>query len=258
MKKSSSPLTSSLPNNWPKSSEEDLNERPNRIILIGDQQQFAFKNNFVKTSKYESYNFLPKFLLEEFNPKTKIANCYFLLVSILQCIPQISNTFGLPTTLIPLLFVVLVDGIFAILEDLSRHRADLEANSSIGLVFSSESNTFIEKKWADICVGDFVKIRSREKIPADVIILSVAEKSKIPQGLCYVETKSLDGETNLKLKSVVPNSLGVVSNHLFYFLLCLILSFLLFSTLFSFLPPLAITIIIIIIIIMDDSIVLGF
>lgn len=203
-------LEPSLPNNWPRSTPEDVASKPNRIIIIGGQQNYAFRNNFVKTSKYETWNFLPKFLIEEFNPRTKVANCYFLLVSILQTIPQISNTMGLPTTLIPLICVVVVDGIFAILEDISRHRADKEANSSIGLVYSSEAGTFVEKKWADICVGDFVKIRSREKIPADVIILGVAEKTHIPQGLCYVETKSLDGETNLKLRTVVPNSLGVV------------------------------------------------
>jgi phospholipid-transporting ATPase len=205
------PLESSLPSNWPASTQEDLANKPNRIIIVGGQQSYAFRNNFVKTSKYETWNFLPKFLLEEFNPRTKVANCYFLLVSILQTIPQISNTMGLPTTLIPLICVVVVDGIFAILEDIGRHRADTEANSSIGFVYSPEAGAFVEKKWADICVGDFVQIRSREKIPADVVILGVAEKTQIPQGLCYVETKSLDGETNLKLRTVVPNSLGVVS-----------------------------------------------
>jgi phospholipid-transporting ATPase len=205
-------LEPSLPNNWPKPTPEDIASKPNRIIILGDQQTYAFRNNFVKTSKYETWNFLPKFLMEEFNPRTKVANCYFLLVSILQTIPQISNTFGLPTTLIPLICVVVVDGVFALLEDIGRHRADTEANSSIGLVYSQEAGTFVEKKWADMAVGDFVKIRSREKIPADVIILGVAEKSQIPQGICYVETKSLDGETNLKLRTVVPNSLGIVSH----------------------------------------------
>jgi phospholipid-transporting ATPase len=205
------PLEPSLPSNWPVSTQEDIANKPNRIIIVGGQQSYAFRNNFVKTSKYETWNFLPKFLMEEFNPRTKVANCYFLLVSILQTIPQISNTFGLPTTLIPLICVVVVDGVFAILEDIGRHRADTEANSSLGLVYSTEMGTFVEKKWADICVGDFVQIRSREKIPADVVILGVAERTQIPQGLCYVETKSLDGETNLKLRTVVPNSLGVVS-----------------------------------------------
>jgi phospholipid-translocating P-type ATPase (flippase) len=72
--------SSSLPANWPHPSQEDLDARPERVISIGSEQEFSFRGNSIKTSKYEWYNFLPKFLLEEFNPKTKIANCYFLLI----------------------------------------------------------------------------------------------------------------------------------------------------------------------------------
>ena len=57
---------SSLPKHWPKSTPEDLEECPKRVIMIGDEQTFSFCDNFVKTSKYELYNFLPKFLLEVF------------------------------------------------------------------------------------------------------------------------------------------------------------------------------------------------
>lgn len=38
----------------------------------------------IRTSKYEYYNFLPRFLWEEFNPATKIANVYFLFIAVLQ------------------------------------------------------------------------------------------------------------------------------------------------------------------------------
>lgn len=54
----------SLPKNWPKPTADDLLDRPKRIVAIGDEQTFSFCTNFVKTSKYELYNFLPKFLLE--------------------------------------------------------------------------------------------------------------------------------------------------------------------------------------------------
>jgi phospholipid-transporting ATPase len=204
------PLEASLPQNWPNPTKEDLEAKPNRVVVVGGAQRFSFKSNFVKTSKYEIWNFCPKFLMEEFNPKTKVANCYFLLVSALQCVPQISNTFGVPTTLIPLVFVVLVDGIFAILEDYSRHRADAEANSSPAQVYSASTREFVNTTWADLVVGDFVLIKSREKIPADVLILGVAEKTQMAQGLCYVETKSLDGETNLKIRNVVPSTADLV------------------------------------------------
>jgi len=208
-----STLPSSLPKNWPNSKDEDINEKPKRIIMVGSKQEYYFKSNFVKTSKYEIWNFLPKFLLEEFNPRTKFANCYFLMISALQCVPAISNTSGYPTTLIPLLFVVIVDGLFQIFEDMSRHRADKEANSSSSFVFDFDSEKFEETKWADIRVGDFVKITTRSTLPADIVILSVAEKNEPAQGLCYVETKSLDGETNLKLRNALSNTLASVRNN---------------------------------------------
>jgi len=206
-------LPSSLPRNFPNHTEDDLNEKRSRIISIGKSQEFYFKDNFVKTSKYEIWNFLPKFLFEEFNPRTKIANCYFLVISCLQCIRQISNTNGLPTTLIPLTFVVVVDAIFQILEDVARHRADKDANSSPTRKFDYDFKNFVNIKWSELAVGDVVQIFSRETIPSDVLIIGVSEKTGTPpQGQCYVETKSLDGETNLKLRNALPSTYSHVIN----------------------------------------------
>ncbi|KAJ3032514.1 hypothetical protein HK097_005212, partial [Rhizophlyctis rosea] len=49
-------------------------------------------------------------------------------------------------------------------------------------------------KWEDVRVGDFVFLRGDDPIPADLVIISTSEND----GVCYVETKNLDGETNLK------------------------------------------------------------
>ena len=65
-------LPSGLPKGWPHSTEEDFNALPNRIINIGDEQSYSFKDNFVKTSKYTVANFVPKFLLEEFKLLVKL------------------------------------------------------------------------------------------------------------------------------------------------------------------------------------------
>ncbi|PWN23389.1 phospholipid-translocating P-type ATPase [Microstroma glucosiphilum] len=57
-----------------------------------------------------------------------------------------------------------------------------------------------KKMWEDLAVGDFVLIKNNEPIPADVIICSTSEE----EDACFVETKNLDGETNLKARTGVP------------------------------------------------------
>jgi phospholipid-transporting ATPase len=201
----------SLPKNWPRPTAEDLAENPQRIVIVGDEQDYLFKDNSIKTSKYEIYDFLPKFLFEEFNPNTKIANCYFLFIAALQCVPQISNTGGYPTTLIPLVGVLIIAAVLKIMEDIERHKADNKANSSIAEVFDPSTNEFVQKLWWQIEVGSYVRIKSRESIPADLIVVQVWEPNpELPKGACYVETKSLDGETNLKFRSCPAPLVGQV------------------------------------------------
>jgi len=45
-------------------------------------------------------------------------------------------------------------------------------------------------------VGCLVRVKQDEFFPSDLILLS----SALPKGVCYIETKNLDGETNLKYK----------------------------------------------------------
>jgi len=197
-------LSSGLPSHWPNSTPEELALRPVRHIEVGNPQTFAYCNNFIKSSHYEFWNFVPKFLLDEFDPRFKIANVYFLGIAFLQMVPVVSVTQGVPTTLIPLSMLILIDGLFVFLEDLERHRSDAIANATLVSRYNPDKVQFEEKRWAELEVGDFVQIGTRQIVPADIILISVAEKLDIPTGKCFVETKSLDGETNLKARQALP------------------------------------------------------
>ncbi|GEQ70638.1 hypothetical protein JCM33374_g4316 [Metschnikowia sp. JCM 33374] len=56
---------------------------------------------------------------------------------------------------------------------------------------------FKNRKWKDVNVGDFIRVRANEEVPADVVVISTSDA----EGNCFVETKNLDGETNLKNKA---------------------------------------------------------
>ena len=55
--------------------------------------------------------------------------------------------------------------------------------------------------WEDVRVGDIVKIMDNESIPADILICATSEDENV----AFVETKNLDGETNLKSRTACPS-----------------------------------------------------
>ncbi|KAF1949181.1 phospholipid-translocating P-type ATPase [Byssothecium circinans] len=64
---------------------------------------------------------------------------------------------------------------------------------------------FKKDAWKNVQVGDFVRLYNDEEIPADVVVLSTSSDD----GACYVETKNLDGETNLKVRNALHCSRNV-------------------------------------------------
>lgn len=57
-----------------------------------------------------------------------------------------------------------------------------------------------KRSWEDLRVGDFVLLKDNDPIPADIVVCSSSEE----EDCCYIETKNLDGETNLKVRHAVP------------------------------------------------------
>ena len=206
-------LPSSLPRGFPHPSPADLELCPHRVVMVGAQgQEYSFQSNLVKTTLFTLGNFLPKFLMEEFNPKNKIANCYFLLLAGMQCIPQISNTGGYPTTLLPLVMILLVEAVFQIVQDRKRRSADDATNNLLASRYDYSLRRFVNVKQCDISVGDMLQIKCRSIIPADVVLFCCAETSDPPKGQCHVETRSLDGESYLRSRQALNITFSILSD----------------------------------------------
>lgn len=161
---------------------------------MGENHPREYRNNKISTSKYTLLTFLPKNLIEQFS---KLANVYFLIIAFMQTIDIISISAGKPVMLMPLTFVIVVSMVKDIFEDYKRHKSDHQENYKRALVFNRSSSSFEERHWRDVRVGDVVRVHQDEFFPADMVMVQSAEAKT---GLCYIETKNLDGETNLKHK----------------------------------------------------------
>uniref|UniRef100_A0A3P9MY19 Phospholipid-transporting ATPase n=1 Tax=Poecilia reticulata TaxID=8081 RepID=A0A3P9MY19_POERE len=154
---------------------------------------WPYAKNAIKTSKYNLFSFLPLNLFEQFS---RLANAYFLFLLLLQLIPQIS---AVPwfTTAVPLLIVLSVSGVKDANDDINRHKQDKQVNNrQVKVLIHRELRDEI---WMNIQVGDIIKLKSNQFVPADLLLLSSSE----PLNLIYVETAELDGETNLKVKQAL-------------------------------------------------------
>ncbi|KAJ6526292.1 phospholipid-translocating ATPase [Mycena vulgaris] len=190
----------------------------------------VFSSNQVITSKYTLITFLPRNLLEQFR---RVANIFFLAIAILQFFRKFS-TISPGLVIFPLLIVLAITAGKDAYEDTKRHQSDRKVNHTPVHVLAAEGwenpnpmrpkgrtfvrgvQTMVGKKptppvdtsedgwrpalWEDVRVGDFVKIFDDEPLPADILICATSEDEQ----QAFVETKNLDGETNLKSRHAVP------------------------------------------------------
>ena len=81
---------------------------------------------------------------------------------------------------------------------LSQYQQSVHSRSSTGVVGWKRPITgsarWERTLWKKLEVGDVVLLRDNDQVPADIVVLSTSDSD----GMCYVETKNLDGETNLK------------------------------------------------------------
>lgn len=200
--------------------------------LVDERRGHPYVSNAIRTSRYTVYDFLPKQLLFQFS---RLANFYFLCVGVPQTIPGLSTT-GSYTTILPLLFFVLLTIVKEGYDDWKRHRLDKVENARTAVALRKTSSpapqagpikagkwfwfgsakevdnrsVYAEEEpnetgfqwtatgWKDLRVGDIVRLSRDEDVPADIVLLHANGEND----LAYIETMALDGETNLKSKQV--------------------------------------------------------
>eukprot|EP00357_Protocruzia_adherens_P031005 CAMPEP_0115027382 /NCGR_PEP_ID=MMETSP0216-20121206/35470_1 /TAXON_ID=223996 /ORGANISM="Protocruzia adherens, Strain Boccale" /LENGTH=1125 /DNA_ID=CAMNT_0002402961 /DNA_START=28 /DNA_END=3405 /DNA_ORIENTATION=- len=170
--------------------ESEVHERK---VVAKEEHQELYPSNKISTTKYNWFTFIPKNLLEQFR---KLPNVYFLIIAVMQTLPPITISQGKPVILLPLAFVLAVSAIKDMIEDLKRKKSDNEENEKTCQVVVGQGLT--TKLWQEVEVGDIVRIKKKEFFPADLLVIHSSD----PDNVCYVETKNLDGETNLKHKSI--------------------------------------------------------
>ncbi|XP_043706118.1 phospholipid-transporting ATPase 3-like isoform X2 [Telopea speciosissima] len=169
-----------------------------RTIFCNDREAnfpVRFKGNSISTTKYNLLTFLPKGLFEQFR---RVANLYFLMISILSTTP-ISPVHPV-TNVVPLSLVLFVSLVKEAFEDWKRLLNDKVINSSPVDVLQGQRWESIP--WKKLQVGDIVRVKKDGFFPADVLFLA----SSNPDGVCYIETANLDGETNLKIRKALERT----------------------------------------------------
>ncbi|KAI1887335.1 hypothetical protein AGOR_G00189250 [Albula goreensis] len=155
----------------------------------------GYQGNCIRTTKYTLISFIPMNLFEQFH---RAANLYFLFLVVLNWVPVV-EAFQKEITMIPLVVVLTVIAFKDALEDYRRYCFDKKINNLVTKVYSGKQQRYVDQRWRDVRVGDFVRLSCNEIIPADMVLLYSSE----PDGVCHIETANLDGETNLKQRQVV-------------------------------------------------------
>lgn len=183
--------------------------RDPRLVYINDaartNENGEFTGNEIRTSKYTVLTFIPKNLFIQFR---RVAYSYFFIIAILNQLPPLA-VFGRFVSLFPLLFVLSVTALKDGYEDWRRHGSDRKENNKEAHVFLW--GQFQRKRWKKIQAGEIVKIYANETIPCDMILLGTSD----PNGVAYIQTMNLDGESNLKTRYARLESSSMVEGGMY-------------------------------------------
>ena len=145
-----------------------IEDEQKRIVTlhqtVDHKNKPLFIKNVVHTTKYNPLTFLPKNLFFQFS---RIANFYFLIVVCLLQFPW--APISAAAAVVPLVIVIGITMIREAIEDLLRYKCDQRINSSDATILID--GTFQTGRWDSILVGDIIKVKNNEQIPADIVII---------------------------------------------------------------------------------------
>uniref|UniRef100_A0A8B9RLR4 Phospholipid-transporting ATPase n=1 Tax=Astyanax mexicanus TaxID=7994 RepID=A0A8B9RLR4_ASTMX len=151
-------------------------------------ERFSYADNHIKTAKYTFYTFLPVNLFEQFQ---RFANAYFLVLLILQLIPEISSLSWF-TTIVPLVLVLTITAVKDATDDYVSTlcvlpHLDTLINSKICLIdlFTLSSVSL----WAG--QADVLLLSSSEPY-ALTVLLSVTYVPSLGEVICEPPNNKLD------------------------------------------------------------------
>ena len=134
-----------------------------------------------------------------------LLSLFFLCSSILSCI-KILSTKSTTSTIIPLILVISIGIILDLIEEIKRYRNDILTNGTITKIYKNQK--FRNIKWKEIKVGNLIKVKNNEIIPADLLVIC----SSNIEGNFYLQTSNLDGETNLKEREALNDTQNIFLN----------------------------------------------
>ncbi|KAI9221118.1 hypothetical protein BC828DRAFT_397693 [Blastocladiella britannica] len=170
--------------------------RPNSVL----GSEYHYPTNYIRTTKYTLASFLPLNLFGQFR---RMSNLYFLLAAVFSVAGD--STISPVSQIAPLIFVLAVTAVKDGLEDYQRYRADLTANLQPCFVVRDDAR--VQVRTMDLQAGDLVMLKKGEKVPADLLLLSTS----FEDGNCFIETSELDGETSLKRRNALPETMTNVT-----------------------------------------------
>ena len=169
------------------------------VLFRNSEQNVTYWSNKEENHKYSIIFFIPVVLFNQFK---QFGNFFYLLLSISQFFAILKVGF-LFTYISPLSIVVGFSMGKELYDDIKRRIQDKRINSTLITTLSlSKENPRnlikVEKKAADLNIGDIIELNKDSRVPADIIVLKTFNDSGENQA--FIRTDQLDGETDWKLR----------------------------------------------------------